>query len=111
MNPRRPLWQMRLPSQRRCSCLGRTSKRIARKNRRGLLQFTRSEGRVTGMPVLGLLYPGVVLARNYDPVVLAARAGGGPDNATLDAVLRETTLRLEDELGSLTAKAKTTGPD
>ncbi len=83
----------------------------ARKKRRGLLQFTRSEGRLTGMPVLGLLYPSVVLARNYDPVVLAASRGGGADNATLDAVLREATLRLEKKLGSLTAKAKTTGPD
>jgi hypothetical protein len=77
----------------------------ARKRRRGLLQFTRSEGRLTGMPVLGLLYPSVVLARDCDPVALAA------EHDTLEAVLREARLRLEEKLGPLTAKAKTTGPD
>jgi len=77
----------------------------ARKKRRGLLQFTRSEGRLTGMPVLGLLYPSVVFAREYDPVVLAG------EDATLDAVLGKAKLRLEKQISFLTAKAKTDGPE
>jgi len=35
----------------------------------GLLRFTRSEGRLTGMPVLGLIYPSAVLASVIDPLV------------------------------------------
>ena len=35
----------------------------ARKRRRPLLRFARSSGRLTGMPVLGLLYPSVTLSR------------------------------------------------
>src|SRR5699024_10693692 len=38
----------------------------------GLLQLTRSEGRNTGMPVLGLMYPSVALARAGDPLTVAA---------------------------------------
>lgn len=32
-----------------------------------LLRFTRSEGRLTGMPVLGLIYPSMMLAQIFDP--------------------------------------------
>lgn len=36
-----------------------------------LLNFSRSKGRLTGMPVLGLLYPCVTLAEIGDPLVIA----------------------------------------
>jgi hypothetical protein len=39
----------------------------ARKNRRGLLRFSESEGRLTGMPGFCLLYPSGELARRCDP--------------------------------------------
>jgi len=39
----------------------------ARKKRRGLLRFSVASGRLTGMPVLGLLYPSFVLASEMDP--------------------------------------------
>ena len=44
----------------------------ARKRRHPLLRFTRTEGRLTGMPVLSLLYPSTVLARECDPLAFAA---------------------------------------
>lgn len=43
----------------------------ARARRRGLLTFSRSEGRLNGMPVLAMLYPCLTLARKYDPLILA----------------------------------------
>ena len=39
----------------------------ARRARRPLLTFTLSQGRLTGMPVLGMLYPSPALARFADP--------------------------------------------
>lgn len=39
------------------------------------LQFTRSEGRLTGMPVLGLIYPSMFLARVGDPYELTRTMG------------------------------------
>lgn len=38
----------------------------------GLLNFNRSEGRLSGMPVLGILYPSVALAEVGDPLRAAA---------------------------------------
>ena len=83
----------------------------ARKKRRGLLQLHPVGGASYGMPVLGLLYPSAVLARDYDPVVLAGSAGADAHSVTLEVVLHEATLRLEKQLGFLTAKAKATGPE
>lgn len=40
----------------------------ARKAVRPLLNFASSKGRLTGMPVLGLLYPSLFLAREFDPL-------------------------------------------
>jgi len=82
----------------------------ARKRRRGLLQFTKTDGRLTGMPVLGLLYPSVVLARDYDPLKVVSELGvmGAPDAA---AVVEEIRRRLEPRVTKLTAKAKTHGPE
>ena len=48
----------------------------ARRRRRGLLRFSVSDGRLTGMPVLGLLYPSFVLAADVDPRMWAASSPG-----------------------------------
>jgi hypothetical protein len=48
----------------------------ARENRRALLKFSRSKGRLTGMPVLGLVYPCETLARRFDPYQLTAAEQG-----------------------------------
>jgi len=42
----------------------------ARKRRSPLLRFARSKGRLTGMPVLALLYPSTTLAEIADPLVV-----------------------------------------
>lgn len=47
-----------------------------RSRRARLLDFSRSQGRLTGMPVLAMLYPSVVLARLGDPLQLCHDAGG-----------------------------------
>ena len=44
----------------------------ARKRRRALLRSARTEGRLTGMPVLGLLYPSTTLTVEADPLRSAA---------------------------------------
>src|SRR5205823_1192929 len=41
-----------------------------RKKISALLRFTKTEGRLTGMPVLGLIYPAAALARAFDPAVM-----------------------------------------
>jgi hypothetical protein len=48
----------------------------ARGNQARLLDFTFSKNRLTGMPVLGILYPSVVLAEDGDPLELARDADG-----------------------------------
>lgn len=48
----------------------------ARKKRKGLLRFSRADLRLTGMPVLGMLYPSPALARSCDPLLFAAADDG-----------------------------------
>jgi hypothetical protein len=64
----------------------------ARKRRRGLLRFARTEDRLSGMPVLGLLYPCVTLARECDPLKLSSHT------ETLPSVLALTKARIEELL-------------
>jgi hypothetical protein len=65
----------------------------ARKKRRPLLRFTFREGRPTGMPVLGLIYPCTTLAERFDPLALAATA------------LQEgVTLTLPDLVGQIVSQ-------
>jgi hypothetical protein len=40
-----------------------------REKRRPLLRFSRSEGRLTGLPLFSLIYPCMTLARDFDPLV------------------------------------------
>ena len=51
-----------------------------RKRRRPLLRFARSDGRLAGLPVLGMEYPSLTLAALGDPLALAlaAKASGTP---------------------------------
>jgi len=47
----------------------------ARKKRRGLLRFSESKGRLTGMAVLGLMYPSSCWPRKCDPLAWTAPSG------------------------------------
>lgn len=66
----------------------------------GLLRFQRTEGRLTGMPVLGLLYPSAVLAELGDPVALARHVG---DQLPADRqlLLDAAKTRIAAELNAL----------
>lgn len=44
-----------------------TNSTEGRKRIAALLRFTRADGRLTGMPVLGLIYPSLALAEAFDP--------------------------------------------
>ena len=68
-----------------------------RQKRRPLLRFTYSNRRLTGMPVLGMLYPSPTLAELGDPVPAPERG------ATLDDALARARARLEPPLERVTA--------
>ena len=65
-----------------------------------LLRFTESDGRLTGMSALLLLYPSPTLASLVDPVALSLEQGELP---TLDDVLRRVELRVAAVLETLVA--------
>ncbi len=68
----------------------------ARKRRTALLRFGRAEGRLTGMPVLGLVYPSIVLAKAGDLVGQRLTSNGTASlGAAVDAVARMIAPRLQ----------------
>ncbi len=81
----------------------------ARKGRRGLLRFSRAEGRLTGMPVLGLLYPSRTLARACDPLSYGITCPAPP---RLEEVITWAMRQIEPLLAPLIAGAPKEGlPD
>lgn len=84
----------------------------ARRQKRPLLRFGYSEGRLTGMPVLALMYPSIVLCRLGDPLRLAGEAvrqhGELPTQKQLKENLRQT---LEPLLAQLPPGKPTPIPD
>lgn len=72
----------------------------ARKKRGPLLRFQVSDGRLTGMPVLGLVYPSRVLAREGDPLGLRTAKG---EPVSVDEALLEVEARLAPLLKAVTA--------
>lgn len=72
----------------------------ARKARRGLLRFSQSDGRLTGMPVLTVLYPSRALAELCDPVV------GGRENAWSQPALDDVLSWAEERIRVALAQAK-----
>lgn len=69
----------------------------ARAKQSQLLSFASSEGRLTGMPVIALLYSAVVLGSLADPLELA-RTHGGPISAA------EAVSTVEERLGERLAE-------
>ncbi len=66
--------------------------RAPRRSGRGLLRFSTDEGRLTGMPVLAMMYPSSFLARACDPLVLSravASEGREPDSQSVLEIARE----------------------
>ena len=73
-----------------------------------LLRFSRSEGRLTGMPLLTLLYPSVVLMWAGDPLKLDLPVSEQPP--TLDEVLKLVERRIGSLLKPVVARAAQSGP-
>jgi Helicase conserved C-terminal domain len=72
----------------------------ARARRTPLLRFARADGRLTGMPVLGLLYPCTTLARECDPLAVGRQLSTSevPD---LDQILGLTRQRIDSLLSTV----------
>jgi Helicase conserved C-terminal domain len=68
----------------------------SRKTRGNLLRFTASRGRLTGMPVLALLYPSLYLARACDPATLLRERAR--ERSEKDSPSSTETISLEDVL-------------
>ena len=81
-----------------------------RKGRRALLNFATSKGRLTGMPVLGLVYPCFFLAQQFDPVRYMCEHPGGlrPDAAD---VLHQIELGVSEAIQDLVKDAPDSGPE
>ena len=79
-----------------------------RKLRKGLLQIARSGGRVTGMPVLAMMYPSPALAWLGDPRSCMASA---EKPTTLEEVLRHVECAIQEELKPVVSNAPDDGPE
>lgn len=83
----------------------------ARERHGSLLRFARTEGRLTGMPVLGLLYPSTTLARVCDPLLAIEESVGADGLPTLDEVLEWARSRIEPILQEVFWEAGITGDE
>ncbi len=85
----------------------------ARARRGRLLRFGRTEGRLSGMPVLALLYPSLALERSCDPAKLflerCATGSEQADTIPLDDILADARQQIEINLKRLKANV-TDGP-
>ena len=82
----------------------------ARRRRRPLLRFARTNERLTGMPVLGILYPSFTLALLGDPLAHIGADSAAP-LLTLAAVLERIGDTIKDAVVPLTRASPTTGPE
>ncbi len=76
----------------------------ARKQRGDLFRFSRSQGRLTGMPILGLLYPSTTLAKECDPLTLLANPSLENKMPSIEKMLDFAGQRIENLLKQLTIK-------
>ncbi len=78
----------------------------ARERRRPLLTFTQSQGRLTGMPVLAMLYPSISLASLGDPLACLNQ-----HQLELAEILSRLAANLRERIASLTTSAAKSGPE
>lgn len=79
----------------------------ARRRRTPLLRFARADERLTGMPVLGMLYPSATLARACDPLALLGE-DEGEGLPAVAAILERAQRKVQTLLDGLDVSA--TGP-
>jgi hypothetical protein len=96
----RALWQAAEP--------GAENTQEVRDARRGRLQFAVTNGRLTGMPALALLFPSTVLSTLCDPREFAAHHGNTCD---LDALRVWARARIEAALKAILPDAPTSGAE
>jgi len=80
----------------------------ARERRKGRLVFTESRERLTGMPVLGMLYPSFALARLGDPLATRKDMGRSLQLTEHVAAIRSA---VQPVLAKITAGAPTAGAE
>ncbi len=78
----------------------------ARRGRRPLLTFPLRDGSPAGMPVLGLLYPSIVLARDYDPLDGVRELKQEAGAVSAEQLLRLFERRLKVQLSFLPETSK-----
>jgi hypothetical protein len=76
----------------------------ARKRRRPLLRFAFTDNRLTGMPILCLVYPSSTLARECDPRDLPRTGNGVADLPNVDEMLSAFRARIDKLLNQLPVK-------
>lgn len=82
-----------------------------RQARSGLLRFTFEADRLTGMPVLGLLYPSLALADLGDPLEIATSVAEGPESVPATSILEIVRDRLHAALSDIVSSRGTGAED
>ena len=82
-----------------------------RRRRRGLLRLTKAEGRLTGMPVLALLYPSPTLAELGDPLAILREMPERRSLQNADELVAMVRTRLQRLLERYLEDAASDGPD
>ncbi|MBZ5538187.1 MAG: hypothetical protein LAO31_19715 [Acidobacteriia bacterium] len=82
----------------------------ARKRRRPLLRFTRTDERLSGMPVLGMIYPCVTFARKFDPLSFMPAEATKEGPPALGDVISLVQKRIEELLPSIIPSEQRPGP-
>jgi hypothetical protein len=76
----------------------------------GPLRFADADGRLTGMPVLTLLYPCAALAARVDPLAIGAQLASEGRPASRDAIVSEARAIVVGLLAPEIANARRDGP-
>ena len=82
----------------------------ARRRRGGLLRFSRSSGRLSGMPLFSLLYPSSTLASECDPLRLIRDWDGNGKRPRIDTVLGTVEKKIEKLIEELGIPQVSSGP-
>lgn len=77
----------------------RPNSQVARAKRRPLLRFSRSDGRLTGLPLFSLLYPSVTLAQEADPLSIFREST--TDEFVIAGVLEQVSKRIAECLKNI----------
>lgn len=80
----------------------------SRKRLRPLLKFARSDkdGRLTGLPILGIIYPSITLAKACDPLRMASM-----QSPSVDDVIQRTQIEIKRLLLPIVGSSPEYGPE